>query len=139
MSEWLYQGREVTDEDLEGYKAFVYVITNIDTKKQYFGKKKLEFTRRMKVKDRKNRKVVRKESDWRDYYGSSEELARDIVSNGKENFTRQILKLCETGAVASYWELYYQMINHVLLNPANYYNNYVGARIHRKHVLGKSK
>lgn len=134
---WLYNGKEVTDEDLEGYKAFVYRITNVLTGKSYIGKKKLFFIRRMKVKDRKNRKTVTKESDWQDYYGSSDELGKDIVKFGKESFLREIIILCKTPAVSSYWELYHQMVNHVLLHPDKYYNNYAGARIHRKHVLGK--
>jgi hypothetical protein len=37
----------------------------------------------------------------------------------------------------SYWELWHQMVNHVLFKPEKYYNAYVGARIHRKHVLKK--
>jgi hypothetical protein len=78
-----------------------------------------------------------KKSDWEDYYGSSKELAKDIASLGKEHFKREILRFCETPAVATYYELKAQMEADVLLNPALYYNNYVGARIHRKHVLGK--
>lgn len=136
---WLWKNREVTPEDLCDYKAFVYRITNIATGKCYYGKKKLFFTRRMKVKDRKNRKVIVKGSDWETYYGSSEELSKDIVKYGKDKFLREIIYLCATPAVASYWELFEQMVNHVLLHPDQFYNNYAGARIHRKHVLGKDK
>jgi len=134
---WLYEGQEVTPEQLKDFKSFVYCVTCVVNGKQYFGKKRLQFIQKKKIKDSKRRKTFVKESDWADYYGSSAELAKDIQKYGKENFTREILHLCKTHALASYWELWEQMTRHVLLFPAEYYNSYAGARINRSHVLGK--
>lgn len=137
--DWTHEGQNLNIETLDNYKAFVYIITNILTNKKYIGKKKLHFTTHKRLKGRKNRIRVVKESDWKEYYGSSEEVAKDIVKHGKENFSREIIHLCKTPAEASYWELYEQMTRHVLFKPAEFYNSYVGARIHRKHVLRKDK
>ena len=137
MCDWTFEGKPVDFESTAEYFGFVYSITNRLTGKKYIGKKKLKFTRSRKVKDSKRRVRVVKESDWKEYYGSSKELAKDIHKHGKECFDREILRWCNSAGECSYWELWYQMTNHVLLNPANFYNNYVGARIHRKHLMKK--
>jgi hypothetical protein len=134
---WLFQGREVTPEDLAGYKSFVYVITNTVNGKQYIGKKKLFFTRSKRLKNSKRRIREVKDSDWEDYYGSSDTVAKDIVCFGKEAFRREILHLCESPAKASYYEIKEQLLRDVLLKPVEFYNSFVGCKIHRSHVLGK--
>lgn len=136
---WLYNGTPINKEDLLKYKSFVYIIENKATGKKYIGKKRIYFVRKRKVKDSKRRKTTVKESDFETYYGSSELLAKDIVIYGKENFERRILHLCESNALATYFELKEQMDQGVLFKPAEFYNHYVGARIHRNHVLKKEK
>lgn len=136
---WLYQDGPIDPSTLEGYKSFVYIITNKATGKKYIGKKRLQFVRMKKVKDSKRRKKHVKTSDWESYYGSSELLAKDIVTYGKENFERRIIRLCESNALASYYELKEQIDQGVLFKPAEFYNHYIGARIHRNHVVKKVK
>ena len=36
---WIYKDKEVSDEDIQGYVAFVYLITNLQSGKKYIGKK----------------------------------------------------------------------------------------------------
>ena len=129
---WYYKGNQITESDIDGYTAFVYIITNLATNRKYIGKKKLFFKKRKQ----KNKKTIKylAPSDWMEYYGSSEELKKDIELLGKESFRRDILYLCKKPAESSYLELYEQMVRNVLLNPDLYYNSYVGARIHRNHV-----
>ena len=134
---WLFNGQEFTSDDIADFVSFVYIITCIPTGRKYIGKKRFEFMRSKKRKDSKRRIRTYKESDWKEYYGSSSEVAKDIVKYGKEGFKREIIRLCKTKSEASYWELYEQMVNHVLLNEAEYYNNFVGTKIHRSHVNGK--
>jgi len=67
---WTYQGNEFA-EIPEGYAAFVYLITNKKTNKKYIGKKLFYFSRSKTVKGKKKRTKV--ESDWKDYWSSSEE------------------------------------------------------------------
>ena len=139
MMEWIYQEKPVDPSILDNYVGFVYNITNVLTGRQYIGKKRLKFVRSKKIKTKKRKIKVTKESDWKTYYGSSNELLLDIEKYGKDQFKREITRFCKSKGECNYWELYYQMVNHVLLNPADYYNNYVGARIHRKHVLKREK
>lgn len=131
---WLYKNKEITIDDLDGYTSFVYVITNEKTKKRYFGKKRLQFYRRKKIPGRFYRKKIVKDSDWKDYWGSSSELKEDLDKHGKDSFTREILKLCGTLGEASYYETKLQFEHDVLLHPDQFYNTFVGCRIHRKHL-----
>ena len=36
---WLYDNKEIGDDEIEGYASFVYIITNLETGKKYIGKK----------------------------------------------------------------------------------------------------
>jgi len=58
-----------------------------------------------------------------------------VEESGRDRFERKILRLCDSKGEMSYWEMWYQMTNHVLLRPDKYYNAFVGGKIHRKHVL----
>jgi hypothetical protein len=134
---WFYLDNPITSEQLDGFKSFVYIITNTVNGKQYIGKKKLTFIRRRRIKDSKRRKTFVKESDWQDYYGSSELLSKDLVKFGKDGFKREILHLCSSHTEATYLELKEQVTRDVLLKPAEYYNSYVGCRLNRTHLIGK--
>ena len=96
------------------YFGFVYRITRIDTGRSYIGKKQLIFTRRKKIKGRVNRKHVKKESDWKVYTGSCEELNQEIKTLGKERFRFEILKFCKTKSELGYKETEYQFKEDVL-------------------------
>jgi hypothetical protein len=45
-----------------------------------------------------------KKCDWKNYYGSCDELKEDIKILGKENFLREILYLCPHKKSMSYFE-----------------------------------
>lgn len=130
---WTYNN-EPFNETPEEYQGFVYEITELDTGKKYIGKKffwKPKILPKNKTRKRKIR--TRVDSDWRDYYGSSKEVQLLVEEKGTDNYKREILHLCKTKGECSYWELYHQMINHVLLKD-EYYNEFVGAKIHSKHL-----
>lgn len=130
---WIYKGEEFTN--IGDYIGFVYLITNLQTNKRYIGKKNFYFSKTRQVKGKKKRTKV--ESDWKDYYGSNDELNEHVNLFGENNFKREILRLCMSKSEMSYYELKEQMINDVLLKENEYYNSYVGARINRKHMLSK--
>jgi hypothetical protein len=136
--DWIYNDRAVTDDDLVGKVAFVYRITNLISGKQYIGKKKLTSYRRKKIKGKKNRKKIISSSDWREYYGSNDEILREIEHLGVQRFRRQILEFCSSLGEASYLELRYQVLENVLFQPDKYYNSIIQVRIHRKHVIKHS-
>ena len=90
MTEWLYNG-EPYNEPGE-YYGFVYIIENLLSGRKYIGKKFFWSTKRKQVN--KKRKSFKVESDWKEYWSSSDELKTDIEAVGKENFRRTIIHLC---------------------------------------------
>lgn len=131
---WTYQGKEIPDEETEGYSGFVYVITNTKNNKKYIGKKLFKFTRTKKTKGKRNKKV-KKTSDWRTYFGSNKDLLEDVKLQGEQDFTREILKLCKTKGTTNYWEMKYQIL-HEVLESDKYYNDWIMAKVHRSHIKG---
>ena len=130
---WLYNDKPFEDTP-EEYQGFVYQITELDTGKKYIGKKFFWKPKILPInKTRKRRVRTRTESDWRTYYGSSKEVQLLVEDKGFDNYKTEILHLCKTKGECSYSELYHQMINHVLLKD-EYYNEFVGAKIHSKHL-----
>jgi len=131
---WLYEGHPFTSDMIGEYFGFVYLITNLDNDRMYVGKKWFWSTRRLpplKGKTRKRR--VQKESDWQKYYGSSDEVKLLVEQHGENNFKREILRLCKTKGECSYYELVEQVDREVLLRD-NYYNEFIGVKIHSKHI-----
>lgn len=132
---WYMNDIEFTDapDDIEG---FVYVITDKRNDKKYVGKKKFwSVTRKPPLKGKTRKRVVRKESDWMKYYGSSELVNQLLVEHGEDNFYREIIHLCKTKGEMSYLEAKEQFDRNVLLND-EYYNEFIGCKIHSKHVTG---
>ena len=126
MSHWLYKGDEFLDSP-EDYFGFVYLITNIKSGKKYIGRKYFGTTRRVKVKGKKRRKVIRKDSNWKEYTGSSKSLNGDIENLGKKNFIFEILILGETKGQVNYLEENLHHRYHVSSKP-EYYNDCIGPR-----------
>ena len=131
---WLYCGKEIGDDEIEGYAAFVYIITNLENGKKYIGKKIFKTTRRKKVKGKTRRKTVQKESDWKSYYGSNATLLADIEKLGQDRFVREIVKLCKSKGTANYWEAKMQMQHEVLEKPDEFYNEWIMVKVHRSHL-----
>ena len=98
---WTYKGKEITNmpEDVVG---FVYMITNTTNGRMYIGKKLAKFKRsRPPLKGRRNKRRYKVNSDWQDYYGSSDDLTLDVNRLGKDNFSREILFYCKSKAELS--------------------------------------
>jgi hypothetical protein len=109
--------------------GFVYLITNLVDQKKYVGKKFFWSQKTLPItKTRKRKKKIKVESDWRTYYGSSKHLVNDIEKHGIENFSREILHLCQTKGVLSYMEMKEQVERGVLLTD-QYYNGIIQCRI----------
>ena len=139
---WTFQGTAITDlpEDCVG---FVYEITNLTNGRRYIGKKLAKFSKttqktvKLKNGNKKKKKIRTKvDSDWRDYYGSSPELTRDVESLGKDNFSREILFFCKSKSECSYIEAREQFSRRVL-ESAEYYNGHIQVRVHGSHILNK--
>jgi len=126
---WTYQGKplETLPEECVG---FVYLITNTKTGRMYVGKKLAKFKRsRPPLKGKKNKRRHTVESDWQDYYGSSDLLTEDVDKLGKEKFTREILHLCKSKGECNYIEAKEQFARGVLESD-DYYNGHIRVRVH---------
>lgn len=131
---WLYNDKEVSDEDIKGYVAFVYLITNLENGRKYIGKKLLTKTRSKAVKGKTRKKKVVTESDWREYYGSNVNLCADVSSMGADKFRREILQFCKSRGTANYFEAKLQMEHAVLEKPEEWYNDWIMVKVHRSHI-----
>jgi hypothetical protein len=135
--QWTYEGKniEAIPDEFEG---FVYLITNLTTGQKYIGKKLAKFkTTKPPLKGRKNKRRGYKESDWKDYWGSSDRLNADVTALGPENFTREILYLCKSRAEMSYIEAREQFDRRVLESD-EYYNGIINVRVGGSDKLRKA-
>ena len=132
--QWTYKEKPI-DELPDGVIGFVYQITNTTNGRMYIGKKLARFKRsRPPLKGRRNKRRYSVDSDWRDYYGSSDELNSDILKLGKEKFIREILFYCKSKAQLSYVEAREQFARKVLESD-DYYNGHIRVRVHGKGIL----
>lgn len=139
---WTYQNI-IIEELPETCVGFVYLITNITSNRMYVGKKLAKFSKTkyktvtLKNGTKKKKKIKSQvDSDWMDYYGSSEELNKDVLSLGKDNFSREILFFCKSKAECSYVEAREQFGRKVLESD-DYYNGQISVRVHGSHIKNK--
>ena len=131
---WLYENKEVNElpEDCVG---FVYQITNTTNGRMYIGKKLARFKRsRRPLKGRINKRRYTVSSDWKYYYGSSDQLLADVEKLGEDKFKREILFYCKSKAELSYIEAREQFARKVLESD-DYYNGHIRVRIHGSGIL----
>jgi hypothetical protein len=125
-------GHWVLTESLEfneTFFGFIYEIYNKKTDKKYIGKKQMiSKIRRKPLKGKKRARIDFKESDWKSYTGSSNDLNDDIKKYGKDNFTFTILKFCNSKWELAYFECKIQLEKDVLLRE-DYYNGIINVRI----------
>lgn len=134
---WLYENTQI-DQLPDTCVGFVYMITNQLSGRMYIGKKLSKFSKTTyKVITQKNgikkHKRIRSkiDSDWLTYYGSSDELNKDIKTLGSHNFSREILRYCNSKNELSYYEAKYQFDYDVLLDESKWYNGWISVKVRR--------
>jgi hypothetical protein len=130
----------------ESIHGFVYMITNTKTGKFYIGKKILRntLTKKMTKKEisewskpgrvPKKKKEI-KESNWRTYWGSNQELKDDVKSLGEGSFERKILQFCFSSKQLTYFEMLWQLQHNVLCS-SNSYNDQILGKFYRRDLEG---
>lgn len=133
---WYYKDKPFTSDMIEDNFGFVYEITDNRNGKKYIGKKGLISKRKMpplKGQKRKRSKIV--ETDWQSYYGSSDQVKALVEELGIDNFNRKIIRLCKSKSEMSYYEAKLQFETECLLKPEEYYNEFIGCKINRRHLI----
>lgn len=140
---WLLDGKpfEPTNEFLDDYIGFVYVVTDLHDGTKYLGSKQFRRKiRRPPLKGKKRVRICYVESDWRTYAGSSPDILNYLKENesGLDRYQREILMLCKSKAECNYHEARLQFELGVLLDPS-FKNEIINCRIHRKHLVDMSQ
>ena len=130
---WTYQGTTFTSDDINDFFGFVYCITNNQSGKQYIGRKYFQ----QKRKPRGGKRRVTSESDWKKYYGSSNELSADRKLLGNAAFKREILSLHTRLGDVNFEETKQLFLHNVLTETLDgktplYYNSNILGRYMRK-------
>ena len=130
---WLYEGEPFTSDDIGDFFGFVYCITNIQSGKRYIGRKYFQ----QKRKPRGGKRRVTSESDWKKYYGSSNELSADRKLLGNSAFKREILSLHTRLGDVNFEETKQLFLHNVLTETLDgktplYYNSNILGRYMRK-------
>ena len=132
--QWTYNGEKI-EELPDNIEGFVYLITNTTNNRKYIGKKLAKFKKtRPPLKGKKNKRRSKIESDWRDYWGSSDHLIADVEKLGEDKFSREILYMCESRGLMSYLEAKEQFDRRVL-ETDDYYNGIINVRVGSSKIL----
>lgn len=124
---WTHQGVDF-EEPPENAVGFIYRIEQVSTGRYYIGKKILwNRVAKPPLKGKKRRRISQKPSDWKTYYGSSDEL-KELVTQNPADFKREVLRVCFSKSEMSYWETYEIMASHALIDPLSF-NKWISARI----------
>ena len=125
---WIFNGHPFLSEDINDNFGFVYRITNLQSGRSYIGLKYFWSLRKPRGKNRR----VKSESDWKKYYGSSDELTEERKRIGNDAFKREILSVHLTKGKVNYEETRQLFIHNVLTealddgSPAWYNSNVLG-------------
>jgi hypothetical protein len=130
---WTYDGADFTEDLISDNYGFVYLITNKLTGRKYIGKKFFYSSKTKVVKGKKKRTKV--SSDWKNYFGSSAEVTKDVLQLGQENFSREIIYLCKSKGECGYLEAKEQFTKGALESD-DYYNTWIMVRVRKSHIKG---
>lgn len=147
---WIYNNENISNisQFPENTYGFVYRITHKPTNKSYIGKKVLYYERNKKLgkkeleilkEERKGipgrlptKKKVITESNWKVYWGSNKELIELSKNEPYEDFEREILQVCNSKKLLTYYETKYLFMLQVLEFPDNYFNDNILGKFYTK-------
>ena len=119
----------------DDYYGYVYMTTNLENGRKYIGKKIFKHTTNKKLGKKElaalptqrgrtpSKKKVIKESDWKTYYGSADEVKQWAKSTSSDKLIRVILRLCHSSKELTYYETKYLFDYDVLTNDTVWVNS----------------
>lgn len=148
---WLYEGKEITElEDFpENTFGFVYQITHLPTGKKYIGKKQLVYTQKKRIGKKEKKRIkeekklrgeraisptfkyVKKESDWKSYVGSNDEIKQLLEEGSISDFKREILEFAHNKKQLSYLETK-KLFTESVLEKAEFLNSNIQGKWYPK-------
>jgi serine/threonine protein kinase len=148
---WLYDGKEITElEDFpENTFGFVYQITHLPTGKKYIGKKQLVYTQKKRIGKKEKKRIkeekklrgeraisptfkyVKKESDWKSYVGSNDEIKQLLEEGSISDFKREILEFAHNKKQLSYLETK-KLFTESVLEKAEFLNSNIQGKWYPK-------
>ncbi len=123
--------------NINDWYGYVYMTTDLSTGRKYLGKKNFFHKTNKKLGKKEiaalpitrgrpaTTKEVIKESDWKTYYGSADEIKK---IKDKSQLTRHVLRLCKHSKELTYFECKYQFSYGVLENPETWINDNIQGR-----------
>jgi hypothetical protein len=146
MNNWLYENKEIIslDDFPTDTFGYIYIVTHTPSEVSYLGKKSLYHNVKRKLTKKelaempvtRGRKVltevVKKESDWKTYFGSAKPILALIKDGKQEEFTRQILQLVPNKKLLTYYECKYMFTHGVLENPDIWFNDNILGKFYTK-------
>lgn len=128
--------------NINDWYGYIYITFDTRTGRQYLGKKNFFHSQNKKLGKkelaaipvtrgkRPTKKLIIKESDWKTYYGSAEEIKK----SSKEHYKRYLVRLCKSSKELTYYETKYQFVYEVLEND-KWINDNVLGKFYRKDLL----
>lgn len=139
MNNWFYKLEEIKEASdfPAGCFGFCYKISNIETGQYYVGRKVLQNNIKRKIGKKEKALIegkgrrpdfekIKKESNWKEYWGSCKPLLEDIKKLGEDKFYREILELAFDKKRLTYLEVKHQMLHKVLEDPMSFNDNIQG-------------
>lgn len=138
---WIYKEKEFNEEEVpEQAIGFIYIITNIKSNRKYIGRKlltKAGVKKKINLSEiKRQKKPARTSSNWKNYYGSCEDLTADLKLIGKEYFKREIIQFAYTQATLNYLEAKYQFLYGVL-ETNDFYNANINCNPYKRNIIGR--
>lgn len=147
---WIYQEQEINK--LEDFGpvipfGFIYITTHTTTGMKYLGKKSLFHNTNKKLGKKEiaalpvapgrkpTTKLVTKESDWLEYYGSATIIKKLIKEKKQNELSREIIHVIFNKKLLTYYENKYLFSYGVLETPGVWYNDNIQGRFHSKDFL----
>ena len=133
--------------DINEYEGYIYITTILDTDRKYIGKKNFFHNTNVKLGKKElanlptargkkpSKKKVTKESDWKTYYGSAQEIKDSVKQYPKERITRTLICLCKSKKELTYYECKYLFDYNVLEPNSGFINDNILGKFYSKDLV----